>query len=66
MLDFMGWYEVLCLAMVCGAYYHGTRTGIKQNVTTGVELTLTTLEKQGVIRVCPDTGTIEGICAKSE
>lgn len=65
MLDFMGWYEVLCLAMVCGAYYHGTRTGMKQNMATGVELTLNTLEKQGVIRVCPDTGAIEGI-AKSE
>lgn len=61
MLDFIGWYEVSILAVIAGAYIHGQRTGMKQNIEAGVELTLETLEKQGVIRVDSITGEIKGV-----
>jgi hypothetical protein len=59
MLDFIGWYEISILAVIAGAYIQ--RTGMKQNIEAGVELTLETLEKQGVITVCSDTGEIKGV-----
>jgi hypothetical protein len=34
---------------------------MRQNLEAGVELTLETLEKQGVIKVCSDTGEIKGV-----
>jgi hypothetical protein len=61
MLDFIGWYEISILAVIAGAYIHGQRTGMRQNLEAGVELTLETLEKQGVIKVCSDTGEIKGV-----
>ena len=65
MFDFMGWYEVVTLSLIGGAYWHGTLAGKKDHMTSGVEMALEALEKQGVIRVCPETGEILGI-AKPE
>lgn len=65
MFDFMGWYEFVTLSLIGGAYWHGTLVGKKDNFKSAVEVTLEALEKQGVIKVCPDTGEIIGV-AKSE
>lgn len=65
MFDFMGWYELVTLSLIGGAYWHGTLVGKKDSLADAVEVTLKALEKQGVIKVCPYTGEIMGV-AKSE
>ena len=65
MFDFMGWYELVTLTLIGGAYWHGTLQGKKDHFTSAVEVTLEALEKQGVIKVCPETGEILGV-AKAE
>lgn len=54
MLDFFGWYEAMCLALICGAYIHGAMQSTltqKKTLEHGIELTLSALEKQGIIRI---------------
>lgn len=59
MLDFFGWYEFITLALIAGAYIHGTMTADASQVERGVELTLEHLEKGGFIKVNEKTGEIE-------
>jgi hypothetical protein len=54
MLDFFGWYEAMCLALIGGAYIHGTMQSAltqKKTLERGIEMTLDALEKQGIIRI---------------
>lgn len=58
MFDFFGWYEFTMLSLVAGAYLHGAWSGRKQSLEQGVELTLKSLEEQGIIAIDATTGEI--------
>jgi len=46
-----GLYELVCLAMIVGAFTHGYYSGRRDWLEKGIEATLRTLEAQGLIKV---------------
>lgn len=50
-MDDFGWYEVVCLAMIVGAFVHGTYSGRRVWLEKGITGCLKSLEEQGLIKV---------------
>jgi hypothetical protein len=53
-----GLYEVTMLALIAGAFIHGTYVGAKGATEKGAELTLKYLENINVIAIDEETGEI--------
>jgi hypothetical protein len=60
MVDFFGWYEILTMCLIAGAYIHGSISGRAEHLELGVEYTLKALEEQGIIKV-NENGEVEPV-----